>query len=187
MLYIRNPFDKLVIGKNLQYIGIANWGSGYHNAKPSGEFYGDIIGGQMGVLMSYASAYGDKTVITVNSSNKYYKVINDVLYQLDETTGVPVAAVCSANTEITNLVLEDSVITVEDNAFMFCDKIQSITLGSKLERIGQMSFDCPIAQITYKGSMSQWNKIDKADGWDRGNYNPNNGIAVKCSDGTVAK
>ena len=187
MEYLRNPYDKLVLGANVQYIGVANWGESFHNEKPDEDFYGDIVDGELGIMMSYASYYGYRTVIEVHPSNNYYKVINNVLYRVDEKTSLPMEAVCKAKTDISDVIVEDTVIAIHDYAFVDCSKIRSIVLGAKIERIGEMSFDCPIKKITYKGTISQWNEIEKDEYWDRGSYNTYGGIEVECSDGIVPK
>ena len=62
----------------------------------------------------------------------------------------------------TSLTISKSVVSICDNAFYACGKLTS---------------------ITYNGTKEQWNKIERANGWNNftGDY------TVYCTDGEISK
>ena len=62
----------------------------------------------------------------------------------DTNNGIPVVGILrgafEGNTEITSVVLPDSVIIVYENAFAECTALESITLGNELKEIGESAF-----------------------------------------------
>ena len=68
-----------------------------------------------------------------------------------------------ALTYITNgkIVLPDSLLYVGDWAFFGCGNITSITLPDSVEEIGYGAFYACKAEITYEGTVEEWNAIEK--------------------------
>lgn len=70
-------------------------------------------------------------------------------------------------------------------SFFGCDSITHIELSSSIERIENGAFACctGLVDITYNGTMSEWNAIEKEDYWDdrTGDY------SIHCLDGDIKK
>jgi hypothetical protein len=87
---------------------------------------------------------------------------------------------CSALTSIT---IPNSVTSIGSKAFESCTSLFSVTIGNSVTSIGSNAFSycLGLASITFEGTVEEWNRITKADGWDTyitATY-------VQCTDGQV--
>ena len=78
---------------------------------------------------------------------------------------------------LTNVVIPDSVISI-DNSFQFCSSLTSITIPDSVTSIGSEAFSycSSLTSITYKGTKSQWKKIEGSQDIAK---------TIKCTNGTV--
>ena len=86
-------------------------------------------------------------------------------------------------TEMTSIVIPDSVTIIGDYAFYNCRSLTSITIPDSVTSIGDEAFwACrSLTDITYKGTKAQWKAIEKGYSW---NYNTGN-YTVHCTDGDI--
>lgn len=118
--------------------------------------------------------------INVASSNSNYKSVNGVLFSKDGKTLIRYPEAKTA----TSYTVPNTVVTIGDSAFLFCDNLQSVTLQdgvtnleqfafagcedlntitipASVESIGRYAFvDCENIQKVYYGStQSQWKTV----------------------------
>ena len=76
--------------------------------------------------------------ISVSPANMYYKSIDGVLYDKEETMLIR----CPRDKAASSMVVPDSVTTICDSALQYCTNITEVVFGenSRLERIGNNSF-----------------------------------------------
>lgn len=118
------------------------------------------------------------TSITVDSENKYYKSVNNMLYSKDGKVlcacasniaevvfqpGVKIIseAVFADNTTITSIVIPEGVTTIKDKAFSYCTKVTSITLPQSLKTIG----DCSFQDTTLLKTITLPSGLEKIGEW----------------------
>jgi hypothetical protein len=94
--------------------------------------------------------------------------------------------------EYYNIVYDDVVTEVEwgnsENYGLVGSKITEVILPESVTKIGYNCFDgCKLLEnITYNGTIEQWNSIDKRQGWSGGNWSdPILATVVHCTDGDV--
>lgn len=70
-----------------------------------------------------------------------------------------------------NLVLSERLQNISDGAFFGCVKLEKATLPSEITKIGTKAFSgcSALSEIIFSGSMQQWEKVEKADGWTDAN------------------
>ena len=120
------------------------------------------------------------TSITVNEYNQYYKSIDGNLYTKDGKTLVQYAIGKTA----TQFIIPDSVTTIGDDAFRYCDSLTSIVIPDSVTSIGRYAFeDCysltsivipdsvtsigeyalqycdSLTSVYYKGTAEEWTEI----------------------------
>ena len=87
------------------------------------------------------------------------------------------------NQLVTELILPETVTSIQNSAFWHCNELTSITLPSGITSIKSMAFGCNnLTTITFNGTIEQWNAIEKEQHWNHGVP----ATEVVCSDGTVA-
>ena len=105
-----------------------------------------------------------------------------------------------------SIIIPNSITSIEDCAF-YCSALSSVVIGNKVENIGGLAFsDCSfltsieipnsvtsigygafsycyeLNNISYKGTIMQWNAISKESNW----HNDVPTTVVHCTDGDVA-
>lgn len=85
---------------------------------------------------------------------------------------------------LVSVVIPDSVSLIESAAFADCTLLESITIGNGVTKIGRQTFDgdSSLRNITFNGTMEQWNAIEKESYWRRSVP----ATYVQCTDGQVA-
>ena len=85
----------------------------------------------------------------------------------DSVTSIGERAFIYCN-NLTSVVIGDSVETLGAYAFADCDQLSEITLGESLVSIGGDAFFCcySLTSIKYRGTEEQWNAISKESGWN---------------------
>ncbi len=91
--------------------------------------------------------------------------------------------ILSGCVNLKSVIVPDSVGEIRENAFKGCRSLESITLGTKLRDIQAGAFEgCEsLKSVTFKGSVSAWRAITKAEGWNLGAAF----TTVNCSDGNA--
>jgi len=83
---------------------------------------------------------------------------------------------CSA---LQSVVINDSLLFINDNAFQDCDALTTLTLPRTLKRIGEAAFfQYGKLALTYKGHYSEWEAITLHPRWLIGDE-----IVLYCTDG----
>ncbi|MBO4429060.1 MAG: leucine-rich repeat protein [Clostridia bacterium] len=76
------------------------------------------------------------------------------------------------------------VTEIGDFAFRGCNNLTSVTIPDSVISIGKGAFDrCNNLAIMYSGTMAQWNRIKKGEGWINKKLN----YVILCSDGLVTE
>ncbi|MBQ7173814.1 MAG: leucine-rich repeat protein [Clostridia bacterium] len=84
-----------------------------------------------------------------------------------------------------SIVIPDSITSLETYTFASCSFLSGITLPKTLTSIGEKVFaDCDsLTEMTYLGTVDEWNKITKAEKWDAATEK----YLVHCLDGDYEK
>ena len=87
--------------------------------------------------------------------------VKDTFIIRDGTVDVARAAFYSS--AATHVIIPDSVVMIDQEAFMHCEALNRVTIGSGVEYIGESAFyNCDVLRkIAYAGSETQWQSIEK--------------------------
>ena len=87
-------------------------------------------------------------------------------------------------TSLENIIIPDSVTSIGEGAFSYCNSLASIIIPDSVTSIGEDAFyGCDsLSNIVYKGTMEQWNNIEKGNSW----HYMVSATKVICSDGYVS-
>ena len=174
-------FYELVLGKNVEDIGIANWGSGYQD-KPAVEgeedqiIYGNRIVGTLGYIRDALETTACVT-ISVAEGNTRYSVVDGIVYQYGDVV------VAAATSDLVHAVIREGTTRIEGWTFNACAKLESVTIPTSVTGfIGSPFVNCrSLREIRYLGTMAQWHEIYKDDAM---NFFLND-VQVICTDGTI--
>lgn len=83
--------------------------------------------------------------------------------------------------QVDAIVIPDGVTKICARAFYFCGYINKIVIPVSVTSIGDGALDFYVdyLEITYRGTMVQWNAIDKPDDWAQYSY------TVICTNGVI--
>lgn len=86
--------------------------------------------------------------------------------------------------KLTSVVLPQSVKTIDDFVFYNCKNLERCVLPASLLRIGTgVFYNCSkLAQLTYLGTMEQFQRIDIDKHWARDTI-----THIECTDGVLAR
>ena len=86
-------------------------------------------------------------------------------------------------TSLASIVIGDSVTSIGTQVFCYCDSLTSIVIPDSVTSIGSSVFyGCySLADITFNGTMAQWNAIEKGVNW----HLEVPATYVQCIDGRV--
>ena len=151
------------------------------------------IGNSVKSIGDYAFHYCDSlTSINVSNENTTYKSINGNLYSKDGKTLIQYA---KGKTD-SSFIIPDSVTSIGNEAFYYCDSLTSVTIPNSVTSIGDLAFfDCSnltsvtipdsvtsigryafsgctsLTSIKYRGTQAEWDAISKGVAWNLGTDN----------------
>ncbi len=113
------------------YVGGAPWDYHYNNIKKI------IIGDKVGTLVySFITGYPNLTAIEVGENNKYHSSDNGILYNKDKSLLIN----CPEKNSIKEYTIPDSVKTIDERAFYFCQNLEEVTIPDRVTEIGYQAF-----------------------------------------------
>lgn len=85
--------------------------------------------------------------------------------------------------DLEKVIIGEGVVDIGENAFQDCIELSEAVLPESVACIGENSFaGCSsLYEISYGGTVDEWEKIDLSDGWMRDSAI----VKIECSDGTV--
>jgi hypothetical protein len=88
-----------------------------------------------------------------------------------------------AGNNITEIVLPNGVGAIRKWTFSHCHELARITLPKGITAIGESVFygSESLVRIYYGGTVSEWEKVSKASGWDENTGD----FTVVCTDGEI--
>jgi uncharacterized protein YjdB len=88
-------------------------------------------------------------------------------------------------TSLTSITIPKSVTSIEIDAFSYCTNLTSVTIPNSVTSIEEAAFyKCnKLSDVYYKGTKSQWNKVN-IDNSDNSN-DPLLNAKIHCKDGTI--
>ncbi len=116
--------------------------------------------------------------IKVAEENPNYKSVDGNLYSKDGRILMQYAM----NNAETSFIIPDAVVAIDEHAFHYA-KLESITIPDSVKSIGEGAFStCPLlTSINYKGTLAQWDVIEKDTDWIESVAD----TEIICSDGTA--
>lgn len=140
--------------------------------------------------------------ITVSKKSEHFAVIDNVLYSknidtvyvsrsvsgeliLPDTVKTIDDFAFSGCTGLTSVTIPGSVTSIGQNTFSGCTGLTSITIPSSVTSIGHLAFyNCTsLTSIEFDGTIEQWQSVQFGENWNAGTGE----YVVHCTDGTVAK
>ena len=90
---------------------------------------------------------------------------------------------------LTSITIPNTVTTIQHLAFANCTNLSYVEIPTSVTFIGDVAFGgCDsLEEITYNGTIKQWNKIELDEGWNHkdGGLNPDTITKVICTDGEI--
>lgn len=122
--------NHIVIGKNVEIIGIANWGSGYLD-DPTKNNGGNIIDSELGYIRMRIINETQNTIsFSVHPDNKVYKEVDGVIYNYDMTRLIVVG-----DCFITELTIPNTVKIIDSMACFALKSLTKLVIPESLEWI----------------------------------------------------
>ena len=168
---LRAKFNKiklLVLGKNVQEIGILNWGYGYPD-KPGDGIYN--------IAVAEISGYN----VSVHPENPYFREVNGLI--ITPLFGDRFNVYMPASTDIQDVYIPDGAQTILFQSFYGCHKIRSFSISGTVSSPQNLFiYNCPeLKQVEYRGTMSQWKELTRYSDFGSGFE----GLPIICTDGTI--
>lgn len=127
--YTKN-LEKLTIGKNVRSAGLANWGAGYRDDD-------EMRGGNfiLGEWLYVRKALNGAKQLLVDEDNAYFTIKDGLLLNKAETHLYTVA-----QHDLATIVIPETVVAIESNAFDYCDSLVSITFHDGIRDVDEVGF-----------------------------------------------
>jgi|GEM_PF-1966168 len=148
------------------------------------------IGSGVGSICDHAF-YNCKGLSIVDIENGVTSIGSSVFWNCDklESIIIPESVLSIENSAFSNSGIIDITIsngTTKIGAYAFsnCTKLMSISIPDSLKELGEGAFmSCnALKDITFEGTVEQWNAIIKGNSW---NYGVATDCTITCSDGTI--
>ncbi len=123
---------------------------------------------------AFSGCRGIESLVVAAGNEKYRDVNNCII----ETETKQLIVGCK-----TSIIPSDgSVTSIGNSAFEYCSGLTNVTIPDSVTSIGKGAFlDCSrLTSITYKGTIADWNNINKGAGW---NGNVPTTCVIHCTDG----
>ena len=111
--------SKLTFGKNVEGVGLTNWGGGYSDGEEDG-FGGNFIRGEMSYICEALT--GNKQMI-IDPENKSYIGDDFAIYNYEKTS-----ILCVYNKLITSYCVPVTITSIEEDIFSGCTMLESFTV-----------------------------------------------------------
>lgn len=94
------------------------------------------------------------------------------------------SGVFSNCTELKSVVIHGNILSLEDITFYLCSKLAELRLPGSIKKIGYRAFsnNSILEVIYFDGTKSQWESIEKTEGWYRAS---NSDAVIRCTDGDI--
>ena len=130
----------------------------------------------------YSEEYNGYVVCASNWYQPIYKDIMTGIYD-KPTVAIGYKAFRYTDGMVNCPRIPNDVTIIEAFAFDECNNLNSIVLPASITAIGENALCCKsLMNITFEGTVAQWNSITKGNGWNQ--LVP--ATHVQCADGTVA-
>ena len=148
-----------------------------------------VVGGTS--IGDHAFAYCESLInvivsesVTTISTYAFYKCDNLESVTFEDNSQLTVISGFQYCENLKEIILPDNVANIGYSAFSDCRGLTNITIPASVTSIGMSAFvHCSsLSSITFKGTMDQWNMIDKGHSWN----SDVPATYVQCSDGQVA-
>lgn len=158
----------LVLGKNVQVIGVLNWGAGYPDGPGDGIY--NTASGEI-------SGYN----VSVHPENPYFREEGGLI--LKPLFGERFTVYMAASRDIQDVYIPDGAQTIAHDAFTMCYSIRSFSIPSSITSPQTICMHKlpELTQVHYRGTMSQWQALTRYSDFGTGLK----GLPVVCTDGTV--
>lgn len=158
----------LVLGKNVEVIGVLNWGAGYPDG-PGDGIYNTATG--------EISGYN----VSVHPENSYFREEGGLI--LKQLFGERFTVYMAASRDIQDVYILDGAQSIAHGAFTMCYSIRSFSIPSSITSPQTICMhELPeLKQVHYRGTVSQWQALTRYS--DFGSCFK--GLPVVCSDGTI--
>ncbi len=159
----------VVLQSEIKYIGDHAFPVGAAICSPPGAVVRRYAQNESVLLTEYTEALSYKFEITKGriSLTRYLGECTDVIIP-DTLLGLPVYEIgngCFSNTSVQSVCLSDNTEMIEDNAFLSCKALKSVTFGSSIQSIAITAFDdCDRTLTIISAEGSYPNRYARAKG-----------------------
>lgn len=158
----------LVLGKNVQVLGVLNWGAGYPDGPGDGIY--NTASGEI-------SGYN----VSVHPENPYFWEEGGLI--LRPLIGERFTVYMAASTDIQDVYIPDGAEYITRDAFWGCYSIRSFSIPSSITSPQAICMHGlpELKQVHYRGTVIQWQALTRYSDFGLGFK----GLPVVCTDGTV--